>query len=160
VPNVSESDIDDVLRQAKTLAKKYRTLTGKPLGITGEVAEVSAAKLLGLTLAEARQSGFDAIREESGKSVRLQIKGRCLADGAKPGQRVGGIKLSHEWDAVLLVLMDEDFEVSAIWEAAREPVTREILLPGSKARNERGSLSISKFKSIGDLVWSREKVRA
>ena len=38
------NEIEEILGEAKTLAKKYRKLTGKPLGITGEVAEVSAAK--------------------------------------------------------------------------------------------------------------------
>lgn len=29
----------EILAEAKKLAQKYRVLTGKPLGITGEVAE-------------------------------------------------------------------------------------------------------------------------
>lgn len=49
------NEIDEVLADAKALAKKYRKLTGKPLGITGEVAEFSAAQILGLELAGARQ---------------------------------------------------------------------------------------------------------
>ena len=37
--------IVEVLRAAKSLAQEYRRLTGKPLGITGEVAEYEAAGL-------------------------------------------------------------------------------------------------------------------
>jgi hypothetical protein len=37
--------IMEILRAAKRLAQEYRTLTGKPLGITGEVAEYEAARL-------------------------------------------------------------------------------------------------------------------
>ena len=51
------TEIRSILQEAKEVAKKYRKLTGKPLGITGEVAEFTAATLLGLDLAEARQSG-------------------------------------------------------------------------------------------------------
>ena len=150
------NEIDELLSEAKALAKRYRKLTGKPLGITGEVAEVAAARLLGLELADARQSGYDAIRHENGKSEKIQIKGRCIPDGANPGQRLGTIKLDKEWDTVLLVLMDEDLEVTRIYEAERSHIERALLAPGSKARNERGALSINKFKSIGREIWKNK----
>nr|WP_240347108.1 hypothetical protein [Pectobacterium brasiliense] len=132
------------------MAAKYKKLTGKPLGITGEVAEFYAAKLLGLKLMEARSAGYDAIGSDARK---IQIKGRSLANSSKPGQRVGAIRLEHEWDSVILVLMDDVFSVKEMWEAYRPEVTSALLAPGSKSRNERGSLSISKFKQIGRKVW-------
>lgn len=149
------NEIAEVLSDAKSLARKYRKLTGKPLGITGEVAEFSAAQILGLELAEARQSGFDAIRRENGKVTKIQIKGRCIPANAKPGQRLGSIKLKKEWDTVLLVLMDEELEVLSMFEAERSEIERALHEPGSKARNERGALAVSKFKAIGHEVWKR-----
>lgn len=150
------NELAKVLADAKALARKYRKLTGKPLGITGEVAEFSAAKILGLELAEARQSGYDAIRRKNGKITRIQIKGRCIPPNAKSGQRLGSIQLNKEWDIVLLVLMDEDFEVLSMYEATRPEIEKALLAPGSKARNERGALAISKFKAIGREIWSRD----
>lgn len=149
------SEISEVLRDAKLLARKYRQLAGKPLGITGEIAEFSAAQILGLELTEARQSGYDAIRRHNGIVTRIQIKGRCLPANAKRGQRVGSIQLDKEWDTVLLVLMDEDLEVLSIFEAARSEIEQALRAPGSKARNERGALPVSKFKAIGHQVWKR-----
>ena len=151
------NELAEVLADAKSLARKYRKLTGKPLGITGEVAEFSAAQILGLELAEARQSGYDAIRKENGKATKIQIKGRCIPANAKPGQRLGSIQLDKEWDTVLLVLMDEDFEVLSMYEAARKEIEKALLAPGSKARNERGALAVSKFKAIGHEVWKKER---
>ena len=46
--------VQALLGEAKRIAKEYQELTGKPLGITGEIAEYEAARLLGLELAEAR----------------------------------------------------------------------------------------------------------
>lgn len=152
------NDITEVLAEAKALAKKYRKLTGKPLGITGEVAEFSAAQILGLELAIARQSGYDAIRYKNGETTKIQIKGRCIPSNAGPGQRLGGIQLDKEWDSVLLVLMDEDLEVLSMYEATRPEVESALLAPGSKARNERGALAVSKFKAIGHEVWKRKLV--
>lgn len=151
------NEIAEVLADAKSLAKKYRKLTGKPLGIAGEVAEFSAAQILGLELAEARQSGYDAIRKENGKVTKIQIKGRCIADNSNPGQRLGRIQLSKEWDTVLLVLLDEDLEVLSMYEAERPEIEKAILAPSSKARNERGALAVSKFKQIGHEIWKRSR---
>lgn len=148
-------EISEILEEAKTLARKYRKLTGKPLGITGELAEFYVAKILGVKLAEARQSGYDAIQFQNGKTTKIQIKGRCIPANAKPGQRLGSIQLNKEWDTVLLVLMDEDLEVLSIYEAARPEIRNALHAPGSRARNERGALAVSKFKAIGHEVWKR-----
>ena len=145
-----------LLKEAKSLARRYRKLTGKPLGITGEVAEFAAAQLLDLELAGARQAGYDAIRTDAGKNIKVQIKGRVIPKGAKPGQRLGSIQLDKEWDTVVLVVLDQDFEPRVIYEAGRDAITAALIAPGSKARNERGALSVSKFKSIGAVVWSAE----
>lgn len=145
----------DVLAQAKQLARQYRALTGKPLGITGEVAEYEAARILGLTLAPARQSGYDAIDVRDGQELRLQIKGRCVLQNSKPGQRIGSIDINKEFDAVLLVLLDENYDATAIYEASREAVVEAITRPGSKSRNERGALGVAKLRSIGRIRWQR-----
>ncbi|MBN8241390.1 hypothetical protein JF541_19755 [Marinobacter hydrocarbonoclasticus] len=147
-------ELQEILAAAKDVAVRFKNLTGKPLGITGEIAEFSAAKLLGLELAEARQAGYDAI-DSSGR--KIQIKGRCLPEKPGPGQRLGSIRLDHEWDSVLLVLLDQSFEVIEMWEANRPAVQEAILAPGSKARNERGALAVSKFKQIGAKVWPTAK---
>jgi hypothetical protein len=147
------NEVMEVLAAAKSLAQRYRTLTGKPLGITGEVAEFEAARLLDLKLVDARQAGYDAIRIENGVPHRLQIKGRCVLPGAKPGQRMGSLDITKEFDGVLLVLMDASFNATAIYEADRAPVIAALTAPGSKSRNERGALGVTKFKSIGRRIW-------
>ncbi len=80
-------------------------------------------------------------------------KTRVMLPKAKPGQRIGRIDLTKQWDAVLLVLLNKDFEATAIYQADRQAVEGTLLAPGSKARNERGALGVSKFKSIGRRVW-------
>lgn len=147
----------ELLSEAKKLAQRYRALTGKPLGITGEVAEYEASRILGVTLSEARQAGYDATEINNGHLRRLQIKGRCLLPASKRGQRMSSINLRKEFDAVLLVLLDQEYEATAIYEAEREAVTRALEEPGSIARNERRALDVSKFKRIGTMRWRREE---
>jgi hypothetical protein len=142
-----------VIQQARQVAKQYRELTGKPLGITGEVGEFIAADLLGLELTEARQPGYDAIAPNGHK---IQIKTRCVLPSTHISGRMGRIKLDHDWNTVILALVDIDFEPIVIYEALRADIERELTKPGSKARNERSALSISKFKAIAKIVWSKE----
>ena len=144
-----------LLANAKVLAQQYRALTGKPLGITGEVAEYEASRILGVELTPARQAGYDALETINGVVRRLQIKGRCLLMDCKPGQRLGSIDVKKDFDAVLLVLLDENFNATSIFEADREDVLTVLAEPGSKSRNERGALGVSKFKSIARLRWQR-----
>jgi hypothetical protein len=154
-----EIEIMQILREAKKLAQRYRTLTGKPLGITGEVAEYEAARILGVELTPARQAGYDAI-ERTGRTVRrLQIKGRCLLPNCKPGQRLGSIDVKKDWDAVMMVLLNENFDAVEIHVAERDEVLTALSAPGSRSRNERGALGVNKFKAIGKLVW-QERDRA
>lgn len=145
----------ELLGEAKALAREYYELTGKPLGVTGEVAEYEAARILGVELTAARQAGFDAIERIGGVTKKLQIKGRCLQENCKPGQRLGSISTDHDWDAVLMVLLDYEFNATEIYEAEREHVEAALNAPGSKARNVRRALSVDKFKSIGRLRWQR-----
>jgi hypothetical protein len=141
----------EILSQAKVLAQGYYRLTKKPLGVTGEIAEYECARLLDLKLTEARTAGYDAVRLSDGR--RFQIKGRYVRPSSKRSQRVGGIKIDKEFDAVLLVLLDESFNATAIYEADRAAVVAAIVAPGSRARNEDGALAVSKFKSIARQVW-------
>lgn len=148
----------EILRDAKRLAQEYRQLTGKPLGITGEVAEYEAARILGVELTPARQAGYDAIERVNGTERRLQIKGRCIMKGSKPGQRLGSIDIEKEWDAVLMVLVDDNFDAYEIYEAERDAVIAALTEPGSISRNERWAMSVTKFRAIGRPRWKRPSV--
>lgn len=148
----------EILRQAKLLACEYRRLTGKPLGVTGEVAEYEAARILNLQLTPARQAGYDALETDNGVTRHLQIKGRCILEDSKRSQMMPSINILKEFDGVLLVLLDQDFEAFAIYEADRKPVIAALTAPGSRARNERGAMAVSKFKAIGKTRWLRAAV--
>lgn len=151
-----ETEILSLLAEAKVIARRYRELTGKPLGITGEIAEYEAARVLGLHLAPARTAGYDATEVRDGTLRKIQIKGRCLLPGSKPGQRLGSIDVSKDFDSVLLVVLDENLDASEMFEVSREDVLSELSKPGSKARNERGALAVSSFKRMaGAARWKR-----
>jgi len=145
----NDARVREILAKVRPLAVEYYRLTGKPLGVTGEIAEYVAAGILGLTLVPARTVGYDALR---GKE-RIQIKGRAYGANAKPGQRMSRIKLDAPCDTVLLVLLDNGtLEPWEMWEAPYALVCECLSRPGSKGR-ARGALSVSAFKRLARLVW-------
>lgn len=77
--------------------------------MTGEIAEVAAAELLGLTLAPALTKGYDALRFlPDGTYQRVRIKARAMGAKPSPGQRMGRLKPGASCDVVLLVILDMD----------------------------------------------------
>jgi len=139
MPKIDE--IGKILEQVRKQAVRYFELTSKPLGVTGEIAEYEAARILKLKLADARHAGYDATK---GKE-KIQIKGRRITPNSKPGQRIGTIRLDHEWDSVVLVLLDENYQPFEMHKANRSEIETALIEPGSRARNERGQLGVSKF---------------
>ncbi len=55
--------VAEILAAVRPVATEFYRLIGKPLGVTGEIAE-----LLGLTLVDTNATGYDATRPDSGRS--------------------------------------------------------------------------------------------
>jgi hypothetical protein len=146
---------DKLIAQARTLAAEYRRTMGKPLpGISNEIAEHDAVKLLRLVPSQEGEGGYNAIDPARG-GKRIQIKSRTIFDESKSGQRIGQLKLDKEWDSVVLVLMDEEYEPYEIYEAEREEIL-EFIDKSSSSRAKRGAMSVARFKILGRLAWTRE----
>ena len=142
---------DKLIAQARQLAAEYRRTMGKPLpGISNEIAEHDAVRLLGLESKASDEGGWDAVDPENGD--RIQIKSPTIFDESKGGERIGQLKMNQDWDAVVLVLMDEDYQPSEIYEAEREDIEAYVGA-ASAARAKRGAMSVARFKIIGRLRW-------
>lgn len=148
---------DKLIAQARQLAAEYRRTMGKPLpGISNEIAEHDAVRLLDLETEATPNAGWDAVDPTSGR--RLQIKSRTIFDETKGGERIGQLKMNQEWDAVVLVLMDEDYEPYEIYEALREDLAERCNTTSN--RSKRGAMSVARFKIVGELVWDRVNGRS
>ena len=123
-------------------------------GISSEIAEYDAVKLLSLEPNSEGEGGYNAI-DPARDGKRIQIKSRTIFDESKSGQRIGQMKLDKLWDSVVLVLMDEEYEPDEIYEAEREDIL-EYIDQSSSNRAKRGAMSVARFKIIGRLVWTRE----
>ena len=152
---MSVFSVDKLIAEARRIAADYRRATGKTLGgVTGEIAENDAARLLDLELSEDKNSGYDAIGKGLREGKKIQIKGRAIFDNAKSSQRIGQLKVNQEWDSVVLVLMNEDFEPMEIYEADRIVLMDSLDEISDSKRNKRGAMSVPRFKHLANLVWT------
>ncbi len=140
-----------LIAQARQLAAEYRRTMGKPLpGISNEIAEHDAVRLLALEAKASPEAGWDAVDPQTGD--RVQIKSRTIFDESKGGQRIGQLKMNQDWDAVVLVLMDENYAPYEIYRASRDDL-ESFVGATSSSRAKRGAMSVARFKIIGELVW-------
>ena len=149
-------DVDKLMLEARKLAASYRRATGKPLGISNEIAVHDVIRLMGLVPCEPGAGGYDAIGTGSREGKYIQIKGRTLFSDTKSVQRIGQIKTDQDWDSIMLILMNDDYEPIEIWEADRD-VIMEATADTSEKRAKRGAMSVARFKAIGQLVWPTEQ---
>lgn len=155
---MSVYSVDKLISEARRVAAEYRRATGKTLGgISAEIAENDAARLLDLEVVKDKQGGYDAVGHGKREGKKIQIKGRAIFDESKSGQRIGQLKMEQEWDSVVLVLMDENYEPMEIYEADREEIMEAMEDAKDSKRTKRGAMSVARFKRISQLVWTPEE---
>lgn len=148
--------VDVLMQQARQLAANYRRATGKTLtGVSGELSTYDAIRLLHLEPI-ADQIGYDAIgTAQSGdlQGEKIQIKGRTIFSDAKATYRIGQLKMEQNWDSVVLVLLNDDYEPFEIYEIDRATLSDNIIDPQSK-KARKGAMTVARFKKIATLAWS------
>lgn len=149
--------VDKLISEARRIAAEYRRATGKPLGISSEIARHDACTFLGLEPHE-DAIGYDAIGLKGERKDELyQIKGRAIFDDSKGGQRIGHVKIEQNWDKILLVLMNDDFETTQIYEASRQAMLEDLNENNNGSRQKRGAMSVARFKCLAQLVWDKDE---
>src|SRR4030065_475725 len=94
------------MQEARRLAAEYRRATGQPLGISGEIAEYDAARLLGLEIIKDPSLGYDAVGHGAHEGRRIQIKGRVIFDERKRAHRMGQLNLDPEGERRVQTAVD------------------------------------------------------
>ena len=150
--------VDVLMQQARQLAANYRRATGKTLaGVSGELSTYDAIRLLHLAPAP-NQIGYEAIgTEDSGDlcNDKIQIKGRTIFSDSKTTYRIGQLKMEQDWDSVVLVLLNDDYEPFEVYEIDRETLSENVIDKQSK-KAKKGAMTVARFKKIATLAWSNE----
>ena len=146
--------VNKLITETRRIAKEYRLATGKTLPVTPEIAINDAISILEMQPNETKNAGYDAIYDRDGEQLKVQIKGRAIFNDKKQGYRIGQLKLEQDWDAIILVIMNEDFFPEEIYMARRDTVLYE--LEEKKKNTKKGAMTLAKFKLIAELLWTEQ----
>jgi len=120
-------------------AIQYEALTGRKLGITGEIGEVLVSEKLKLKLlADPQTAGFDAVKN----NMHYQIKSRRVEHNRG---KIGKFS-KHKFDYAILAVLDKNYKIKELYKRRYkdlEPVLRKF-----KDRNP----SFSAFKNIAEKL--------
>lgn len=148
--------VDKLMEETRRLASEYRVTTGQTLPVSGELAKYDGIRLLKLRSNEQAVPGVDAYMDADGDELAIQIKGRVIFDEAKSGHRLGQLNLDDNWDVLILVLMNEQYQTFEIYQMDHQQVEEALNNDNSSQRNRRGAMSVAKFKILSTLVWTIE----
>jgi hypothetical protein len=136
-------EMDRLVKRIISDAIKYQKLTGKKLGVTGEVGELLAARRLKLQLCSSSiEAGFDA-KDKSGKKVQIKSRRSEQGEVPSPKGRTGTFS-KHKFDYALLVLLSDKYKILEIWRAGYASVS--VLVKKHKRRNP----TIQEFEDIAN----------
>ncbi|MDF1588433.1 MAG: hypothetical protein P1P93_04655 [Gammaproteobacteria bacterium] len=156
-PQMDLYSIDKLMHETRQLAAKYRQATGMTLPVTGEISRFDVSKALSLKLSDDLTVGYDGIGTTGArKGKRILIKGRVLFEDSRSTPRIGQIKPDGRWDHVVLVLYDDNYEPTDMYEATAEDITNAIKIKPDSNSKKRGMMSVAQFKIISKLVWTQQ----
>ncbi|TQV77496.1 hypothetical protein FLL45_06015 [Aliikangiella marina] len=144
-------DVSVLMEQTRIVAAEYREATGHALPVTAELARFDAIEKLKL-LKTPKEYPFDAV-DEATESHRYLIKGRVIFKGGKARQKLGQVSLDVDWDSLLMVIYDADYQPVEIYRINRQKIESEL---ANSPKDKRGSMTVAKYKAIGELVWKHD----
>lgn len=162
--SVASYDIGALMMQTRQLASDYREQTGHALPVTEELARFDAINIFGLSKIE-DQPGIDAadkpltdLAEHSNvngedlnvSNDRYLIKGRVIFKAGKARQKLGKLNLAANWTVLLMVIYDPNYLPTQIYSISRTIIEQEL---EKLSQDKRGSMTVAKYKAIGDRVW-------
>ncbi len=161
--SIASYDVGALMAQTRKLASDYRIQTGHALPVTEELARFDAINILGLKKLGSEE-GIDATDKTFAKPAELtdsfqpessdknfyNIKGRVIFKGGKARQKLGKLSIAANWTVLLMVIYDSDYMPVQIFSVNRHIIDTEL---NKLSQDKRGSMTIAKYKAIGDLVW-------
>jgi len=150
-PTKDTYDISLLIEQTRHVAADYRNTTGQALPVTAELARFDAIDKLHLQKLDS-ENGVDAVQPGEG-GEKFLIKGRVIFKGGKARQKLGQLSLDGAWDSLLMVIYDADYQPTQIYRVSRQIIEKEL---ADAPKDKRGSMTVAKYKAIGELVWALE----
>lgn len=145
--------VEELMTQTRKLAADYYRTMKQSLPVSAELAKYDACRLLNLREVEEAIKGVDAVDDNA---CAYQVKSRVIFQEGRSGYRIGQLNMDGEWQKVVLVLFNPEYEPFEIHVATREAIDNPETTKSNPKREKRGAMSVAKFKNIGQLLWTKE----
>src|SRR3989344_1987256 len=135
--------IYNIALEAAKVAVKYEKLTGRKLGITGEIGEILTCKNQDLKLSlNPLTAGYDAI---DGDGNRYQIKSR------RANHRRGSIGSfsQHSFDYAVLAMLDSNYKISELRKTSYEKLKPFLY------KYPRRNPKFNDFIRVSEVIWEK-----
>lgn len=146
-------NLEKLMEETRRIASEYRQSTGSTLPVSAELAKYDAIRLLGLKTPPEQERAVDAWMITPGGDRKVQIKGRVIFDPEKSGHRVGQLNLDADWDILVLVIMNDQYETQQIYRVSRDKLVAALPEGRDNSRKLRGAISVKKVQAISDVCW-------
>lgn len=148
--------VDKLMSETRRLAALFRANTGATLPVSAELGRYDAAKLLHLKPLKEPGKGIDFIGTLGPYAdKKILVKSRVVFEEGKSGYRIGQLNIDAPWDYITLVLYTAQYQPFEIYGAAKNDIVAALdKIPS--ARQQRGMMSLAKFKIISQLLWTLE----
>ena len=147
-----------LLAFVKTMTKvaiEYENLSGRKIGITGEVGEVLVCRKFDLDLiADSRMPGADAI-DCNKKLVQIKTRRSETEDEPKLIGRMSRFS-EHKCDYVYLAFLDKRYELTKVWRMSYGKRLADLI---AKEQTERSGPKLKSFIELaGNPVFTKQKL--
>ena len=150
-------NLEKLMEETRRIAAEYRRSTGQTLPVSAELAKYDAVRLLNLETLdsdEPQQASIDAYLESADGRKAVQIKSRVIFSELGK-QRVGQLNIEANWDLLFLVLMNEEYHPTYIYQLSKEVLESFYDSQDKHPKsNARGALSVKRFIALAEEVWS------
>lgn len=150
---LSAFSVDKLMEETRRLARAFKHNTEKALPISNELGRFDAQKILQLQNPQQPEKGVDFIGTGELAGQKIQVKSRVVFNPGKSGLRVGKINEEGEWDTLLLIMYDDDYNPDEIFVAQKHALLTALK---DKKPNKRGALSVAHFKVLGECIWQAD----
>ena len=144
-------NIDQHYDELRKVASRHRRLTGNTIsGLTGELGEYFASKLLKLRIARKNNNpGYDAIRGKTKVQIKTGIP--VYSASNKPYWQFSHVSTSHNWNIIVFVFLTIRYEVKYMYCMSKTALRKAQTVSAKK----HSSITGTQVMKFGERVYPK-----
>lgn len=146
--------VNRLMQETRRLAVEYHRLTGQVLPVSSQLAQYYVVQLLDFAEPPLSEPGVEVVGSGNFEGLKAQIKSRVQFQKESSGNpRIGHINPQGAWNAVLLVLLNQEYYPREIILADKTTLLSDNGSSENPKLQKKGAMSVAKFRRLGQVIW-------